>query len=283
MTARIESRQNPRIKEALKLFKRADRDASGLFIIEGYREIRRAEENGWEFQTLFFSRDHFLKDNEDALIARIRSRGALILECARTVFEKLSYRDRPDGLFAVARQRHYTRENLDAILDARPAPLFVIVERIEKPGNLGTILRTADGVGAEAVIVCDPVADVFNPNVVRASVGTLFSRVVVRMEASECLDYLRSRRVRVIAASPEGKDYYFSADLTGPVALAFGAEQYGLTAEFLRRADEVVKIPMAGAADSLNVSAAAAILLYEAIRQRYLAGTPGPERPEAGR
>lgn len=281
MTARIESRQNPRIKEALKLFKRAVRDETGLFIIEGYREILRAEENGVEFQTLFFSREHFLKDNEDALIEKIRGRGTTVLDCAPGVFEKLSYRDRPDGLFAVARQRHYTREDLDRILDSNPTPLFVIVERIEKPGNLGTILRTADGVGADGVIVCDPVADIFNPNVVRASVGTLFSRVVVRMEASECLEYLQRRRVRVVAASPEGRDYYFSADLTKPVALAFGAEQYGLSAEFLRRADEVVKIPMAGAADSLNVSAAAAILLYEALRQRHRAGSPAPGEPEA--
>lgn len=273
----IESRQNPRIKEALKLFKKSTRDETGLFIIEGYREILRAEESGVNFQALFVSRKHFLKNNEDALIAKIRRTGAQVLDCAKSVFEKLSYRDRPDGLFAIARQKHHTAEDLSVIISSKAAPLLIVVERIEKPGNLGTILRTADGAGADAVIVCDPVVDVFNPNVVRASVGTLFSRVVVRMPAGECLDLLRRHRVRVIAASPEGRDYYFQADLTGAIALAFGAEQYGLTPEFLGRSDRVVRIPMAGTADSLNVSAAAAILLYEAFRQRYpTAGTPAP-------
>lgn len=274
---RIESRQNPRIKEALKLFKKTARDETGLFIIEGYREILRAEENGVKFQTLFFSREHFLKDNEDALIEQIRRTGAQVLDCAKTVFGKLSYRDRPDGLFAIARQQQHTAGDLHAIISSKAAPLLIVVERIEKPGNLGTILRTADGVGVDAVVVCDPVVDIFNPNVIRASVRTLFSRVVVRMDAGGCLDLLHRHRVRVIAASPEGRDYYFQADLTGPVALAFGAEQYGLAPEFRERSDRVVRIPMGGTADSLNVSATAAILLYEAFRQRYGAeGAPAP-------
>ncbi|MFH1037179.1 MAG: RNA methyltransferase [PVC group bacterium] len=266
---RIESRHNARIKEALQLFKKSVRDETDLFIIEGYRELLRASENGVAFQTLFFCREHFLKDNEDALIQKIKAGGALILDCAKTVFEKLSYRDRPDGLFAIARQKHFFREHLVEILQNNPAPFFVVVERIEKPGNLGTILRTADGVDADAVIVCDPVVDIYNPNVVRASVGTLFSNVVVKMTGDECLSFLKENRVKTVATSPKGGKYYFEADLSGKIAIAFGAEQYGLTTDFLNSSDEIVRIPMTGAADSLNVSAAAAIMLYEAFRQRY--------------
>ncbi len=270
---RIESLHNQKIKDALKLFKKNVRDETGLFIIEGYRELLRAYENDVAIKTLFYSRDHFLKDNEDALIEGIRSRGAQVLDCKKEVFEKLSYRDRPDGLFAVARQRHPSREQLDGIAQTVKDPFLVVVERIEKPGNLGTILRTADGVGADAVIVCDPVVDVYNPNVVRASVGTLFSITVFTLAGDECLSFLKENGIRIVATSPEGEKNYFEADLTGPIAVVFGAEQYGLSPGLLKNADLSVRIPMSGTADSLNVSASAAVMLYEVYRQRH--HTPG--------
>jgi TrmH family RNA methyltransferase len=149
-----------------------------------------------------------------------------------------------------------------------PAPLLVVAEAIEKPGNLGTILRSADAAGAHAVIVCDRCTDINNPNVVRASIGTLFSLPVVEAAGDEALDWLAGRSIRTVAASPHAAALYTEADLAGGVAIVLGTEQYGLSERWMRRADLTVRIPMLGQADSLNVASAATLLLYEAVRQR---------------
>jgi len=261
---KITSLQNPKIKAALKLWKRSERDASDTFLVEGYRELSRAHHAELKIETLFICRDLFLGSNEEKLIQEIASRGALILPCSSAVFQKLSYRDRPDGLIAVAKQLHLSLESLKP----SKVPFYVVAEGIEKPGNLGTILRSSDAVGVDAVIVCDKCTDIHNPNVVRASVGTLFTLPVVEAEGEATFDWLKKQGMIIVAATPAAEREYTQIDLTQPVALAVGTEQYGLSKRWMEGADMQVKIPMLGVADSLNVAMATTLLLYEVIRQR---------------
>jgi TrmH family RNA methyltransferase len=263
----ISSLQNPKVKQVVKLRQRSHRDALGLMLIEGYREVRRALDNGFPLSVLFISPALFQGGNNEALVADARARGAEVVECPEPVFAKMAYRDRPDGLLAVAPQ---LRRRL-AELDVPAAPFLVVAEAIEKPGNLGTILRSADGAGVDAVIVCDRCTDINNPNVVRASVGTLFSVPVVESTSRETLEWLRARGVRVVAATPHAEQLYTDADLCGGVAIVVGTEQYGLSETWMSEADMEVRIPMQGQADSLNVASATTILLYEALRQRLAA------------
>lgn len=263
-TPTITSLQNERVKTAVKLRQRSHRDASGLMLIEGYREILRAIENGHPLGELFYCPDLFQGQNNQALLDRAAAAGATLLGCAPHVFEKLSYRDRPDGLLATAPQ---LRRGL-ADLALGPAPLLVVAEAIEKPGNLGTILRSADAAGVDAVIVCDRCTDVNNPNVVRASIGTVFSVPVAETTSAEALAALRERGVQIVAATPHAERLYSDVDLTRATAIVVGTEQYGLSETWMKQADTGVRIPMLGQADSLNVAAATTILLYEAARQR---------------
>src|SRR5688572_13090870 len=172
---KISSLQNPRVKQLVKLRDRRPRDEAGVFLVEGYREVRRALEKGVKLQELYFSPEWFLGENEPALIAEAQAAGAQAFELSKEAFAKVAYRERPDGLLAVAPQ---WKRGLDD-LKLKPEPFLLVVEAIEKPGNLGTILRSADAAGVDALIVCDPVTDLFNPNVVRASTGVLFSVPVV--------------------------------------------------------------------------------------------------------
>lgn len=264
MIEQITSMQNPKIKEAARLWKRSYRDETGSFLIEGFRELSRAVEARIHILHLFICPELFLGESEGALIEKVRASGALIFSCSRQVFSKLSYRDRPDGLIAVAEQFH---TSLSA-LQPKNSPFYVVAEAIEKPGNLGTILRTSDATGVDGVIVCDRCTDLHNPNVVRASVGTLFTQPVVDAKKEEVLTYLKNQKVAIVAATPSAKKLYSEVDLTQPVAIVVGTEQYGLSQRFLNEADLCVKIPMLGSADSLNVAMATTVLLYEVVRQR---------------
>jgi len=272
----IASLQNPRVKEVVKLRNRRDRDAAGLLLIEGYRELQRALDNRWPLTAVFHCAELFLGDQEPALLARAAAAGAELVATTAPVFRKLAYRDRPEGLLALAPQVRRTLADLR--LPARP--LVVVAVAIEKPGNLGTILRSADAAGAHAVIVCDRCTDINNPNVVRASLGTLFSVPVAEAASADALAWLRAQGLRVLAASPHAAQEYTDADLTGGTAVVVGTEQYGLNSFWLQQADLQVKIPMLGQIDSLNVAAATTILLYEAVRQRRarppVAGTSRP-------
>ena len=261
---KISSLQNPRIKELVRLRDRRPRDEAGVFLVEGYREIRRALEKRVVLRELFYSPDWFLGENEPALIGQARSAGAQLFELSKDAFAKVAYRERPDGLLAVAPQ--WRRALVELKLSA--TPFVLVVEAIEKPGNLGTILRSADAAGCEAVIVCDPVTDIFNPNVVRASTGVLFSVPCVVEESSRVLAWLQERKIRTIATTPAAEKLYCEADLRGPLAIVMGSEQYGLSEFWLKHADLPVRIPMAGQADSLNVAMATIITLFEAVRQR---------------
>ncbi len=263
---RISSLQNPRVKHLVKLRDRRHRDKSGTFLIEGYRELSRSLARDVRVQEVYFAPEWFLGQNERPLLEQAAAGGACLFELTKDAFRKCSYRDRPDGLLAVADQ---WETDLDQ-LHLGPAPLLLVCERIEKPGNLGTLLRGADAAGADAVIVCDPVTDIFNPNVVRASTGVLFSVPVVVTDRERLISFLRSRGIRTVATTPDTETLYTDTDLRGPIALLLGSEQYGLTSEWLAAADVKVRIPMAGQADSLNVAMAAMITLFEAVRQRRL-------------
>ena len=264
----ITSLQNPQIKEVRKLRSRKERKEKNLFLIEGYSELSRAFHANEKIITLFFSEELFLKDNEYDLIAKIKDKGGRVIPCLKNVFEKIAYRDRPDGLLAIALQKHKNIEDLRKIIKNSKNPFFLVAEHIEKPGNLGMILRSCDGVKVDAAIVCDPCTDIFNPNVVRASIGSLFTQPVIEADEDEVIKLLKDNNIKIVATTPNTDKLYSAVDLSGPLAIVVGTEQYGLSEKWLKSADINVKIPMNGIADSLNVGAATTIVLYEASRQR---------------
>lgn len=252
----ITSLQNERVKEVVRLRDRSARDRTGLFLLEGEREILRAIEAGIEIEALYYAPDLCGEH-------RLGQTGAST-PCSLPVFQKISYRESPDGLLAVARQRMHRLEGLSL----SPNPLLLLVEAVEKPGNLGAMLRSCDGVGVDGLIVCDRVVDLYNPNVVRASMGALFSVPVAVATTEEALLWLKQSGVALVVASPDASENYWGADLGKPVAIAVGAEHAGLSQKLRGAASQAVSIPMRGAADSLNVATAATLLLYEALRRR---------------
>jgi len=265
-SVRLTSFTNPRVKTVVKLRRRPHRDELDLMIIEGYRELRRAIDNGHFPGELFFCRELFQGENEDDILQRCREHGALLLDCTPDVFRKIAYRDRPEGLLGLAPCIH---AGLDTLQPPEKA-LLVVAEAVEKPGNLGTLLRTADAAGAHGVIVCDPCTDINNPNVVRASIGTLFALPVVQCSSEDAIARLREWNIQIVATTPHTEKLYTDVDLTQASAIVVGTEQYGLSDIWLNESPICVHIPMHGQADSLNVAAATTILLYEAVRQRML-------------
>ena len=264
VTEPILSTTNTRIKSLVRLRTRRERDTTGSFIIEGYRELRRAVGAGLEFESVYFCPDLFIGGNEQELVEACRRAGARAFEVAEAPFRKASYRDRPEGLLGVARQ---FATGLDR-LPLEGNPLLLVAESIEKPGNLGTMLRTAEGAALSGVVVADPTTDPFNPNVVRASIGTVFDVPLAVTDSTTAIDRLRGAGVRIVATTPDATLPHYEADLTGPVALVIGSEQYGLSDEWLQRSDVEVRIPMPGSVDSLNAAMSAGIVIFEALRQR---------------
>lgn len=260
----ITSSQNPRIKSTARLHKRRQRDTVKLYLIEGPRPLRRAITSDIRLLELYYCPDFFNGDEEAALVQEISDAGTPCFRVHKDIFIKLAYREHPEGLLAVAKQHTATLSDLK--LSANP--FVIVVEKIEKPGNLGTILRSADATGAEAVIVCDSITDIFNPNVVRASTGTLFHVPVVVTDSQQALAFLRSHHINTVAATPAATTIYTHADFTQSIALIMGSEDQGLTDTWLTQCDLPVRLPMQGIADSLNVSAATVVLAYEVVRQR---------------
>lgn len=249
----------------MKLRTARHRRDAGMFIVEGFREVRRAIESGIAIDQLWVCPELWLGSNEASVVADAQAQGAEIIEAAREPFEKMAYRDRPEGLLAVA---NFYDTSLDSIVLSDLAFLLV-VESIEKPGNLGTMIRAAAAAGVDCVLVCDPATDVYNPNVVRSSIGTCFSIPIGVGTTGEVTAFLRARTVPIVAATPDATTPHWDAPLSDRVAIVVGAEQYGLSDEWLEAADHKVQIPMpGGAVDSLNASASAAVLLFEAVRQR---------------
>jgi len=264
---RITSARNPRVRAALELAKARERDRRGLFAVEGAREIGRALAAGLEPVEAFWLPETELSGPAAEVVASLRARpGLAAAEVSAAVFDRLAVRDGADGVYVV-----FARPPAVGLDDLRlpAAPLLVAVEGVEKPGNLGALLRVADGAGADAVVVLDGTVDPVNPNVIRASLGTVFAVPVVAATSVQFRAWCSGHGIRVYAAALAGRAVpHPAADYTGPAALLLGSEAHGLTPYWLEAADEVVRIPMRGVADSLNVATAGAVLLYEAVRQR---------------
>jgi RNA methyltransferase, TrmH family len=253
----ITSLQNPRVKSIVKLRDdKKQRQKSGLMLVEGFDEIQLALAAGHKPQTLIYS--------PEIATRQIAGSNAESITVSRTVFEKMSYRENPDGWLAIFR---IPQTSLDD-LQLSKSPLVVVAESVEKPGNLGAILRTADAAHVDALLVCDPRVDVWNPNVVRASRAAVFSVPVVECDDQSAQEFLKARKIRIIAATPWADVIYSDVDLRDPVAIAVGTEDEGLTDFWMSNADVKVKIPMMGKVNSLNVSVSTALILYEAVRQR---------------
>ncbi len=260
----ITSTHNPKVKAAAALRERRARDAARLALVEGYEELTLALASGAQPAELFFCPPLFRAEGQAALLEQAQQRGATCYEVSERVFAKLAYRENPDGWLGtfVFPQRTLADLSLSA------APFLIICEGVEKPGNLGAILRTADAANADAVIACDPRTDWANPNVIRASKGALFAVQVAAATSSETFAWLRQHNIRVVVATPAAQTAYSAPNYRVGVALALGTEKEGLSSLWLENADHAVAIPMFGKVNSLNVSAAAALLIYEVVRQR---------------
>ena len=260
----IASPTNPRVRAAAALRDRRERDRTGRILIDGARELLRALDAGVALETLFVCASLCRSADCHELLGRVARTDPRHVPVTEAAFAKLAFGDRAEGVVGVA-----LRPGLDlTALDPPVAPLLVVVEAVEKPGNLGAILRTADAAGADGLIAADPMTDLFNPNAIRASLGTIFSVPVAAASTAATLAWLRSRTIRVVVARVDGPELYTETDLTGPIALVLGSEAGGLTPAWSGPDVHAIRLPMSGVADSLNVSTAAAVLLYEAGRQR---------------
>jgi TrmH family RNA methyltransferase len=261
--AALSSTRNPRVRAAAALRDRRARTEAGRTLIDGARELARAIAGGAGIVEAYVDPERLTAEGR-ATVEAARAAGAEILEVAAVVVDHLAYGDRGDGIVAVARIPDTSLGNLAL----PPDPLVVVVEALEKPGNLGAVLRSADGAGADAVIAADPRTDLFNPNAIRASQGTLFAVPVAAAPTPEVREWLRAAGLRVLAARVDGAVPYAEADLRGGVALVLGSEVSGLSDAWAGGDVSSIALPMLGVADSLNVSITAAVLLYEARRQR---------------
>jgi RNA methyltransferase, TrmH family len=260
----IASPSNPQIKSVARLRDRRQRDSTGLTLVDGAREVRRALESGFDVVEAFVCEP--MLAGEDARIAldALAARRIPTISATEAAFAKVAFGDRADGLLAVVRIPPLRLDDLDLPAD----PLIVVVEGVEKPGNLGAVFRSADGAGADALIAASPRTDPFNPNAIRASAGTIFSIPIAAAPSPEVVAWLRERSIRIVAAMVDADELYTATDLTGPLAVAFGSEADGLTEVWDAADIAAVRLPMRGTADSLNVSVSAAVVLYEARRQR---------------
>lgn len=267
----LTSAANPRIKEAIRLRDRRHREASGLTIVDGARELRRALEAGVEVVEAFVCEPLLAGPDARAILDSLEGGSAPVHTTGDAAFGRLAFGHRAEGIVAVVRTPAVA---LDRIA-LGPDPLVLVLEAVEKPGNLGAIVRTADGAGADAVIAAAARTDLFNPNAIRASAGTIFAMALAAGTSDEVLAWTGAQKLRVVAARVDGSRAYTDADLRGPLAIVLGAEAGGLSDVWQGTGIEVVRVPMYGVADSLNVSVTAAILTYESRRQRERHGQEG--------
>lgn len=283
----IISAQNRKVKELLTLVEKSKaRSAAGLFVVEGQRELGHCLDAGFIPETLFICGEvmavqnnavngaktgHLTeniegKDGLDALIAKAEALNPRlgVVQIPAFLYEKVAYRGSTEGI--IAEVHSVPRSLEDLRLGERP--LVMVLESVEKPGNLGAVLRSADAAGADAVIVCDPLTDIWNPNLIRSSVGAVFSVPVAVCTSADAIAFLKKRGIRIFTAQLQDSEWYYDTDMTGATALVMGTESTGLTQAWRDSADAHIKIPMLGRLDSLNVSVSAAVLLYEGVRQR---------------
>ncbi len=255
----ISSVQNPRVKAVLALQqKSAERRRTGLFVVEGRRELEHCVEERFEVESVYVCKE-MVGEGEDVWMDRLE-----VIEVTRSVYEKMAYRGSTEGMIAVVKERKLQLGDLRL----REKPLLMVVERVEKPGNLGAILRSADAAGVDAVIVCDALTDLWNPNLIRSSIGAVFTVPCVLCGSDECICFLKERGVQILTAQLQDSEEYYDVDMKQGTAIVMGTEATGLTEVWRQAADAHIRIPMLGRLDSLNVSVSAAVLLYEAVRQR---------------
>lgn len=260
----IISASNPRIRNILKLQSNSrDRRRQNLFVIEGFREISRAVESGIQLAELYICPE--IDKNNKFLDLKKNIQEIQVYEVGKEAFSRIAYREGSDGMIALAVPGSL---NLDDIV-LTGNPLVLILESVEKPGNLGAIMRTADAAGIDAVIVCDPLTDIYNPNAIRSGLGCTFSCQVAVCTTSEAINWLKQNNIKIYAAAlTKEAVIYHSIDFTSPSAIVMGTEATGLSSEWLDQSDKQIIIPMKGIADSMNVSTSAAVLVFEAVRQR---------------
>ena len=257
----ITSLQNERVKHVVQLQQKSSlRRQEGLFVVEGRRELLHCINAGYVVKTIFVD-----SRKTDALQS-INSGKAEIIEVSQKVYEKIAYRESTEGVVAVVKARKSTLQDLSK--EKRDNPLYVVIESVEKPGNLGAILRSADAAGVDGVIVCDPLTDLYNPNLIRASIGAIFTVPTVACTSEECIAWLKENKIQILTAQLQDSDLYYDVDMKRATAIVMGTEATGLTQQWREAADRHIRIPMCGKLDSLNVSVSSAILMYEAVRQR---------------
>ncbi len=260
----ITSLQNPRIKSAIKLRDRRGRGKQGRIIIDGSREILRAIGGGVELVELFVCREVCASDDAQELLAAAKDTSAEWIDVAPHVLEKLAFGQRTEGIVAVAQ----TPQRCLSELALTPRPLVVVLEGVEKPGNVGAVVRSADGAGVSAVIIADGHTDIYNPNAIRASLGSIFTMPICAASSDEAKAWLTGQALRIVTAIVGGQTLYTGVDFTAPTAIVLGSEAVGLSDIWRDDCVTPIRLPMCGVSDSLNVSATAAVLFYEALRQR---------------
>ncbi len=258
----ITSAQNPKIKDLLALQEKSkERRKKGLFVVEGRRELLHCIEAGYRPYAVFFCPEII----SDADFNEIADRcDCNFFEIPRHLYDKIAYRGGTEGVIA---ELHCKAMSLES-LDVKENPLVVVLEAVEKPGNLGAVLRSADAAGADAVIVCDPLTDIYNPNLIRSSIGAVFTVPVAAAPSEDTIRWLKDKGIKIYTAQLQDSEWYYDTDMKGGTAIVMGTEATGLTDIWRKAADAHIKIPMLGRLDSLNVSVSAAILLFEAVRQR---------------
>ena len=263
----ITSLQNSRVKQVCALQqKAAERRRTGLFVVEGRREVERCAAAGYEIESLFYCTD--LQEDHATSQGLIATLQTETYEVTPQVYEKMAYRGTTEGLLALVREKTFRLEDLPETEKDGEEPLLVVLESVEKPGNLGAVLRSADAAKATAVIVCNEKCDIYNPNLIRSSLGARFSVPVIACTSEECIAFLKRRGIQILTAQLQDSRPYYTTDMRKATALVMGTESTGLTQQWREVADAHILIPMRGQVDSLNVSVSTAILLYEAVRQR---------------
>jgi TrmH family RNA methyltransferase len=265
----ITSAQNPKVKELLALQEKSkERRKKGLFVVEGRRELLHCIEAEFEPHTLFICRDILSDKDFDKILGAIEENfcGSTypIVEISQQLYDKVAYRGGTEGIIA---EMHCKELSLEG-LKMKENPLVVILESVEKPGNLGAVLRSADASGVDAVIVCDPLTDMYNPNLIRSSIGAIFTVPVATASSEDTIAWLKSNGIKIYTAQLQDSEWYYDTDMKGGTAIVMGTEATGLTNIWRKAADAHIKIPMLGRLDSLNVSVSAAILMFEAVRPR---------------
>ena len=255
----ITSVHNPKVKSLLALEKPRERRKQCLFVIEGTKEIGLAIQAGYKIGNIFYC-EQIISRNQLGNLADDK----LVIPVSKEVFDKIAIRENSGGVIAVAEMKTHRLEDLK--LSANP--LLLIVESVEKPGNLGAILRTADAAGVDAVISCDHQTDFYNPNVIRSSIGCVFTKSIASASSEDTIAWLKKNKIKIFCAYLNSSKPYHQTDFKQPSAIVMGTESTGLSDAWVKAADANIIIPMFGKIDSMNVSTSAAVLVFEAVRQR---------------